>query len=154
MSYVVAKRTERLVIATWRNIVMWVGGGEASAAEIRLLHKTLDHVPDKAALMLWLPDKAPLPDSEGRTAASRLFREGGPKITAFAVITEGGGFWASAVRSIVTGLNLAARSRFAFKSFDAIESATPWLLEKVEMLDDRAEFDRVTRELRDSVSSW
>jgi len=136
---------------------MWVGSGEANAQEIGRLHDALNAIApttNKTGLVLWLPHRAAAPDAQGRARAARMFREVGPNLTAFAVITEGGGFWASAIRSIVTGLNLATRNSFAFKAFASMELAAPWFMEKLEMSSQQNEFIRVATALQTSLKQW
>ena len=152
-----SRRTDDMVVATWRDVVMWVGSGEANEQEIGRLHDTLNSITPtggKMGLLLWLPHRAAAPTGPGRARAARLFRDVGPNLTAFAVITEGGGFWASAIRSIITGLNLATRNSFAFKAFPSLDLAAPWLMEKLEMPAQRTEFVQVATELQTSLKQW
>lgn len=157
MSALESCRTDNLVLATWEDVVLWIGSGDASEAEIGHLHDALTAAVssvNKTGLVLWLPHRAAAPDSAGRTRAARMFREVGPQLAAFAVITEGGGFWASAIRSIITGLSLATHHSFAFKAFSTMNAAAPWLVEKLEIPTRCGELLRVSKNLRLSLPQW
>jgi hypothetical protein len=147
-------RMSDLVIATWNDVALWVGSGKADEQQIAVLHETLDRLSDSPGLMLWLPHRAAAPEGKARTRAGRLFREMGARLQGFALIAEGGGFWASAIRSIVTGLSLAARTRFPFKAMPAIEEAAPWLMDKMGRPEEADALLSHASKLRNSLEQW
>ncbi len=147
-------RASDLVIATWNDVVMWIGSGKADEHQIGTLHRVLDQKAEAPGLLLWLPHRAAAPQGKGRTRAGQLFREMGPRLRAFGLITEGGGFWASAIRSIVTGLSLAARTRFPFKAVPAIDEAAPWLMDHMGMPEEAKRFQGHAQSIRDSIEQW
>lgn len=53
-----------------------------------------------------------MPDSPTRDAFVKLLRDGGGKLAVLCVIVGTGGFWASALRSLVTGLRVLSRGTF------------------------------------------
>ena len=147
-------RTTDLVIATWSDVVMWIGSGKADERQIGTLHRALDHTAEAPGLLLWLPHRAAAPQGPARAAAGKLFREVGPRLRAFTLITEGGGFWASAIRSIVTGLSLAARTRFPFKAVPTIDEAAPWLMDRMGIPDEARTFHDHATSIRNSIEQW
>ena len=53
-----------------------------------------------------------MPDGPTRDEFVRLLRDGGGKLAVLCVIVGAGGFWASALRSLVTGLRVLSRGSF------------------------------------------
>ena len=53
-----------------------------------------------------------MPDTVTRDAFAKLLREGGGKLAVVCMVVGTGGFWASALRSLVTGLRVVTRGTF------------------------------------------
>jgi hypothetical protein len=70
---------------------------------------------------------APVPSGASRAELAGLLRDANAYIQASAVVFEGDGFRAAAVRSVVTGLNLLARPKFEHKIFGDAGKAFAWL---------------------------
>lgn len=66
---------------------------------------------------------APLPTSEARKALTELLAAGSSFIRCSAILFEGTGFRASAVRSVVTGLVLLARQPYPHRVCDTDQAA-------------------------------
>jgi hypothetical protein len=70
---------------------------------------------------------APIPSGDVREASGRLMRELTPHLLAGATVIEGGGFWASAVRSFLTAVYFVAKQPCPTKAFARIDEAAQWL---------------------------
>lgn len=72
------------------------------------------------------PDATP-PDSSVRRALAEAFERSSSEIRGVAVIVEGGGFHASMVRGVVTGLALLARYPYPYRVFASANLGVSWL---------------------------
>ena len=71
-----------------------------------------------------------LPDMPTREAFVRLMKSSNNALACVAVIVGGTGFWASAARSLVTGLRVLARGEFDMRLHGDISEVVKWLPEK------------------------
>jgi hypothetical protein len=111
----VVTRTHDYALASWNEIVavVWrhqttLEGIESSKA---LVAEVAYRYPRGIAMLTIVSDVAPMPSSEARQAMAHLMATS-PFIRCSALIMEGTGFRAAAVRSVVTGLTLLARHEF------------------------------------------
>jgi hypothetical protein len=79
-------------------------------------------------LMTFVQPGASIPPSASRTELAKFLREASAFVQASAVVFEGDGFQAAAVRSVVTGLALLARQKFPHKIFGKATDASEWLV--------------------------
>lgn len=70
---------------------------------------------------------APIPSGDTRRALARVLGDFSSDIKASAVVFEGDGFSAAAVRSMVAGLTLVARQAYPHKVFANVSEACAWL---------------------------
>jgi hypothetical protein len=68
-----------------------------------------------------------LPDSATREAFVRLMKDGDGQLAVVSVVIGGSGFWASAVRSLVTGFRVLARGSFDMGLHGEISEVVSWL---------------------------
>lgn len=69
----------------------------------------------------------PLPPAEVRQRGAQLIQENGPHVEAAAMVLEGSGFWASAVRSVMTASFALARQPYPSKAFATGLDAATWI---------------------------
>jgi hypothetical protein len=69
-----------------------------------------------------------LPPVEVRDRGAELIKENAPHVDAAVVILPGEGFWASAVRSVVTASFLVARQPYPSRCHSTIEEGAAWLI--------------------------
>ena len=67
---------------------------------------------------------------ESRAAVAQLVQQHTRSIRAAAVVSEGTGFRATAVRSMVTAIHMAGRASHPTKMFDTLPPALEWLASK------------------------
>lgn len=70
---------------------------------------------------------APLPSAEARRAMAEFLSTRRGRIAASAVVFEGAGFRAAAVRGVVTGLTLVAQQPFPHRVFAVVKDAAAWI---------------------------
>jgi hypothetical protein len=85
--------------------------------------------PHALGLLTWIEAKAPPPRAETRAAIQQLFSDIAPVTRACIIIIEGEGFRASAKRSAVTLINMAARLPYPLKVTASVSDAAQLLLQ-------------------------
>ncbi len=122
---------ENFMIVSWRNVLFRVGRGDADASHMETIHRHLEELateyPQGIAFILWLYKDAPIPDSSGRGRATEMFKEMGEHLQGFGAVIEGRGFWASTIRSVLTGFTLMSRTRFPMKTFSTPHESVEWI---------------------------
>jgi hypothetical protein len=71
-----------------------------------------------------------LPDQPTREAFVRLMKSSNSALACVAVVVGGSGFWASAARSLITGMRVLARGSFDMRLHGDIAEVVKWLPEK------------------------
>lgn len=69
-----------------------------------------------------------MPDGPTRDTFVKLLRDGGGKLAVLCVVVRGGGFWASAMRSLLTGLRVLSRGSFDLGLHTDLREAIDYLL--------------------------
>lgn len=83
--------------------------------------------PEGVSFVSWIQEGVPLPTAEARRLVSQSMSRNSNGIACIAVVTEGSGFWASAMRSAITGIGLLANGGFALRSYRTLDDLTAWL---------------------------
>jgi hypothetical protein len=111
------------------SLVVWAGGADGAAVQrVRGVSQLLaSKYPDGHSNISFVMNGVPPPSEEARIAFNYIFDGRVSDLRCMAVILEGEGFWASALRSTVTALRNAATTTFAVRLFSAIEPAADWL---------------------------
>jgi hypothetical protein len=68
-----------------------------------------------------------LPDDSTRQALIRISKLAAPHLAAVAVVVEGTGFWASALRSLITSIRVVLPGTFEMALFGTTEELVRWL---------------------------
>lgn len=94
------------------------------------LHRTLrQRYPGRTAVLSWVAAGLKMPDKEVRDFASGLFRDVARDIRCSATVIAGEGFWASAARSVLTGIQILSRSPCPNRAFGKIDEAAVWMMQ-------------------------
>jgi hypothetical protein len=83
--------------------------------------------PQGIGLLTIVEEMAPMPPTESRQSIASTLRDASDHIHASAVVFEGAGFRAAAVRSVVVGLTMLARQKFPHKVFGKLSDAATWM---------------------------
>jgi hypothetical protein len=75
-----------------------------------------------------VPGRFDMPDGPTRDAFVKLLRDGGGKLAVLGVVVGAGGFWASALRSLVTGLRVVSRGSFDLGLHTEIRGVVDYLV--------------------------
>jgi len=115
---------------TWSNFVFANFKRETTLAGVRKIQSTYDahaNTFSSGVFMVTIVDEgAPMPAADVRDALSAFLASGIGRTLMSAVIHEGAGFRAAAVRSVVTGLAMAARLPYPHKVFSTVSDAASW----------------------------
>jgi hypothetical protein len=126
--FVVAE-LEGVVVLWWRTDVSVEGAAATDQIMEQLERRSARHFGFITVVDAQADLRVPGP---ARTAVSRMIKRFEPSISAAAIVFEGDGFKATAVRSIVTAINLAARNKFPNRVFPLVAPAVRWVLESLE----------------------
>ena len=117
-------------LARWNQFYIIIWRVHTTMAGIRILARTFEDFrasfPDGVGLITIVEPGAPLPPTEARQALGQLLGEASGSIRYSAVVYEGGGFRASAVRGVVSSLILLARPPFPHRVFATTTEACAW----------------------------
>jgi hypothetical protein len=69
----------------------------------------------------------PLATPEARDALSVLMKQYGANLACVGTVLEGSGFWASATRGVIVGLQLVARNMFAMRTCGTVSELVAWM---------------------------
>ena len=128
----VAEHTRDHAFGTWQHLVIVVWKQQTTVQALRsvgaltfALAKDSGH---KIGLLSIVEDGAPLPTAEVRKVTADVLR--GVPIKLSAMVFEGHGFRAAAVRGVITGIGLLARTPYPHRTFAMVEDAAVWIEEE------------------------
>ena len=111
-------------------IVVWYGKPTVTAAEqlARVSQRRRAEFEQGISAVHMVQGTFEMPDAATRDTFVKLLRDGGGKLAVVCVVIRGGGFWASAMRSLVTGLRVLSRGSFDLGLHTEISAAVDYLL--------------------------
>jgi hypothetical protein len=119
----------------WQNVFAIAWYGKPSAEAARQLGPIAEQVYARASYEKFsyvhlVANKLELPDPATRTALLDLTHGHSHRTACVAVIVSGAGFWASAIRSFVTGIRVLAPRGFDLRMHAALSELGDWLPEE------------------------
>jgi hypothetical protein len=112
----IVEKEEDYVVASWQQIFAVVWRHETTLKGVQTLHdecrKFATKHPQGIGLLTIVSAGAPMPTSPVRQAVADFLAQGSAYIKCSAVLMEGTGFRAAAVRSVVTGLTMLAKQAY------------------------------------------
>lgn len=112
----ILEKDDNYVLASWQQIFAvvwrWDTTLEGAQALQRECSKFAMRHPRGIGLLTIVSEKAPMPASPARQAVASFLTHGSSYIKCSAVLMEGTGFRAAAVRSVVTGLTMLAKQAY------------------------------------------
>jgi hypothetical protein len=122
--------TRDQVIATWESVIIVVYRFETTMSGAAAAQEVFDALArehrDGAFVLTVVEENAPMPTPEVRAMMARFLATRAPQIILSAVVYEGTGFRAAAVRSLVTGLALVSKLPYRHKVFATVDEAASW----------------------------
>ena len=114
---------KNMTVAVWKT----QGTGPAVARLGAVARKVAVECPLGYSAIHVICEGAGLPDGAARTGFEGLMREFSRELACVAVVVGGDGFWASALRAMVTGLWQAVPHKFEMRICGSCEEAANWL---------------------------
>jgi hypothetical protein len=118
-------------IGAWQNVVFVVWQAQATGPAVarlsRISHTMKAQHPERVTYVHIIQDRAGLPTTEARGALVTLMKELGEHIANAAVVVGGTGFWASTMRSTITGMRFIAPRAFELRLHGSVAEIVEWL---------------------------
>jgi hypothetical protein len=145
-------------IAALRNvmIVHWTSRatGSAAAKLSAAFEQVLKSYPMGSSAVHVISREAGLPTPEGRAGLMQIMTERAEKIACIAVVVGGTGFWASAMRSFVTGMRFMTPRNFELRLHGTTAEALTWLPAHSAKVTGVSVDERALARALESVPSW
>jgi len=119
-------------VQLWKNvsICVWVGRATQPAAEelVGITQRTIAALGPKQrfSFVHLVADRIELPDSGARGVLVQIMKDYADHMGCAAVVLGGTGFWASAMRSFVTGVRVLAPRTFDLRVHGQIDELLEW----------------------------
>lgn len=119
---------------TWQNIMItcWSQRATGPAIEKVAHYRELmdrEH-PEGVSVIYLIADQAGLPTPEARTGVKELMARFSKKRACLAILIQGEGFWASAMRGVITGVRMLVPLNFPMQIFGRVNELAAWLPER------------------------
>jgi len=155
---IVHENTHQHLIATWANLIFAIFKKETTLAGVQKVRQAYERSwrlnPNGLCTMMIVEPRAPMPGAEVRKALAEALAVGSGRTLMSAVIHEGSGFHASAVRSVVTGLAMLTRLPFPHQVFATVRDAANWMAKNPACGTDAVSILRVVQDTRLQVSQF
>jgi hypothetical protein len=130
------------VVATqWMNgtISVWRGKPTPETADLigQLYGQLYRDYPDGYAVMLIVEDTFALPDESTRKKVTDLLNRWSSRMKRQAIVHEGSGFLAAALRAMYVVMETVVRTKFPWKIFSSVDASLAWMAEEFRDKDGR-----------------
>ena len=120
-------------LGIWNDVFLgaWFGGATGAAAEalVEIVERNRPEPGAKRSYIHLVPQGMGLPDAAARSGFQRLMKTHAEEMACVAIIIEGTGFWASAMRNVAIGLRVVAPRSFAYRMFGSAQELLEWFPE-------------------------
>ncbi|HKP57428.1 MAG TPA: hypothetical protein VJV78_11940 [Polyangiales bacterium] len=114
----------------WANISLtrWVGRGTAAAVDkvSRVGDEVRTQYPSGVSAIHLIAETAGMPTPEAREGLVKLMNRKTERLGCVGVVVGGSGFWASAIRSLVTGMRAVSSRAYELKLAGSIDEIVAW----------------------------
>jgi hypothetical protein len=114
----------------WKNVSIAVWATQATAALLCELEKLEDSMiasKSRTSVVHLVVKGASLPGAEARARLMDMQQRYAANIVCAAVLLQGSGFWASALRSLITSMQMIERSHFEYRTFAEVAEVAEWV---------------------------
>ena len=122
--------TDGAFFGSWKNVFVSVWRSQGTVLAIDRMLAAMAAMPriaEKRSDIYIIPEGARLPEAPVRDHFIEVIQASSETLAAVAVVVGGGGFWASAIRSFVTGLHWVAPRSFDFRLHGSVDDVAAWL---------------------------
>lgn len=121
------------VVSSVKNVALYVWQGTPTGADTDALYEHAGQMakrfPNGVSALHYTYSSTGLPDHAAREGFRRILRDYGKTTGEVAVVLAGGGFWASAMRSMIAGIQMAIPMRVGMRVAASIEEVMGWFPE-------------------------
>jgi hypothetical protein len=121
----------RFRYSAWRNLTIGVWAGQATqdAAEriLRVSKLMASQHETGHSSVVFVLDGAPAPTPEANEIFAKVYDDKISDLSCMAIIIEGGGFWASRIRSTITSLHMSKPGSMLIRVADNVDQVIEWL---------------------------
>jgi hypothetical protein len=141
-------KTNQYLMASCGPVGVWITGMAVNVEDFSHLRAIYDGplagVPHTALLMV-LREGTKMPEMGARKAAATMMEEVGERFQGMHVVLQGSGFWASALRSAITGLAMLIRNQQSARAYTNIREAADEVAKQIPGLSAAALTEAVER---------
>lgn len=102
-------------------------------AKVTQLREQMDREhPEGVSVVYLIANDAGLPTPEARAGVKELMARFSNKRACLAILVQGEGFWASAMRAVITGVRILVPLKFPMQIFNDVNELVGWLPERHE----------------------
>jgi hypothetical protein len=120
----------RFRYSSWRNLTIGVWANQATgeaAQRIQNISRLMGrNHPRGHSSVVFVLDGAPPPTPEASAIFSKMYDTKRSGIVCMGIVVEGGGFWASAIRSSITGLRMSQPGGLRMGVSDTLDQVLDW----------------------------
>lgn len=119
-------QTEQFLVASAGPVVVWITGMAVNNEDFVHVRAVFDGAlakEPKTALLMVLKEGTKMPEMGARKAAAEMIEAIGERFAGMHVVLRGSGFWASALRSAITGLAMLVRRKQAALAYSTVREA-------------------------------
>jgi hypothetical protein len=122
---------ERFSFWAWHDVTIFVWYAVPTRDALLRLHRAAEPriklYPEGLSDVHLVRGRVELPDRETREALVRLSAEAARHLAAVAIVVGGHGFWASTIRSLITGIRLLVPGPFGMTMCGSTDEVADWL---------------------------
>lgn len=122
---------------TWQNIMIacWSQSATGPAiAKVTVLRQAVhDRHPEGVSVIYLIANEAGLPTAEARAGVKELMARFSKQRACLAIAIQGTGFWASAMRAVITGVRIMVPLSFPMGVFGDVKELAEWLPQRHEL---------------------
>lgn len=115
----------------YRNVLVssWMSQATGPAVErlVLVAQRVASECPEGFSAVHLVPDGLPMPDAQARATFRQLLNDFSQQLACVAVVVGGDGFWASALRAVVTSIWQGTNHPFEKRIFGNAAAVVDWL---------------------------
>lgn len=116
----------------WKNLIVTLWYAAATPESLPVFERgckrvCAEHPEGFSSVHLMVPGGTQMPSAQVRAELARILRDCVPQVAAASIVIPGTGFWASALRSMVTALTLLLPREFELKICGELGEVAQWL---------------------------
>ncbi len=130
-SATIYQHDDQHVVGSWKNLLFTIFRGRTTLAAIHNSRQARDQLAAfhraGISMLVVVESHSAMPTADVRKALQEALEGGAGTTLLSAVVHEGTGFQASAIRSVVTGLNMLTRLPYPHRIFATVGDAAVWI---------------------------